>query len=348
MKKLLIVGMIAGTYFASEGDCNAQARAEFKGENILNRAEITRDKESKAATLVINIDGPWAIYSGLSADQIDTVNPILKGDKPGDYKLDVPSSVRSYFKLVTTKGEAILAERHLPMQGGYNFRDLGGFKTVDGRYVQWGKIIRSDDLFNLTDADMEYLSSLPLRTIVDFRSPSEIESAPDKLPSSVQLREELCITPGNLNGSSGMAMLSATSADSLMQEINLELVSKAEIVAQYKTYFQLLQDDAHAALLFHCSAGKDRTGMAAALTLFALGVDEATIMDDYVRSNVYLSDKYAALIAKYPTLKPLFEVNESYISAGLNWIKNNYGSVDRYLKEVLEVDVEKLRTLYLY
>ena len=88
--------------------------------------------------------------------------------------------------------------------------------------------------------------------------------------------------------------------------------------------------------------------MGAALVLFALGVDEKTIVDDYLASNIYLGDKYAQYIAKYPNLKPLFEVQKNFIMAGIDRMKKDHGSVEKYLINVLGVDIQKFREMYLY
>ncbi|MDL2323334.1 tyrosine-protein phosphatase, partial [Bacteroidales bacterium OttesenSCG-928-A17] len=215
--------------------------------------------------------------------------------------------------------------RHLPMEGGYNFRDLGGYKTTDGKSVKWGKIFRSDDLANLTENDLAYLSAIPIVSIVDFRSESEMENAPDKLPASVENYCPLSVSPGNMDSGSIMNPSDSISPEQMMEQINILLVSDSAIIAQYKTFFALLQEKENIPLLFHCSAGKDRTGMGAALILFALGVDEETIFEDYLASNNYLEGKYSNMITAYPELTPFFTVKEEYLKSGLNTIKKEYG-----------------------
>lgn len=241
------------------------------------------------------------------------------------------------------------SERHLPMEGGFNFRDMGGIRTKDGKSIKWGKIVRSDDLHNLTGADLEYLSAIPIISIVDFRSEDEMKSAPDKLPASTKNYYPYSINPGNLNAAAdGLDNLATMNMDSVMMQINVMLVSDSASIKRYRDFFNLLQDEKNVPLLFHCSAGKDRTGMAAALILYALGVDEVQIMEDYLLSNKYIGAKYAKYVEQYPELKSLFEVKREYVSAGINKIKADYGSVEKYLVDVLEVDIEKFRDTYLY
>lgn len=329
---------------------NTLVKAVFEGKDISSKASITRNKTTKIATLHIDLQEKWALYAGYSVDEIDFSSPLLEGEGSGVYSLDVSKSKRSYFQLVTSGSKAILSERHLPMTGGFNFRDLGGYKTKDNRYVKWGKIFRSDELHLLTPADLKYLESIPLVSIVDFRSEDEMQRAPDINPSSVKVNYAYPITPGNLMAvvATGIEKLTAEDAESLMREMNVLLVTETASIVRYTAMFQLLQEDKDVPLMFHCSAGKDRTGMAAALILSALGVDEETILRDYMLSNTYLADKYVKFKAKVPALSSLFEVNAQFLQAGFGRIKQDHGSVENFLTEVLNVDIEKMREMYLY
>ena len=193
-----------------------------------------------------------------------------------------------------------------------------------------------------------YLSNIPLVSIVDFRSKEEIERGPDKVPASVKEDYALSISPGNLLAAASLDKLTVQQADSAMKDINRLLVTDVESIKQYKTMFDLLQNNDNVPLMFHCSAGKDRTGMGAALILSALGVGEDIIFANYMESNKYLADKYAKYIAEKPQLKPLFEVKPEFLKAGLDQIKKDHGSVENYLANVLMVDISKMRDIYLY
>ena len=323
---------------------------EYSREDILKDAYIVRDKDTKSAFLHINKQEEWKLYAGSSVETIELSTPIAEGSDTGVFQLPVSDSTRTYFLLSTNRGQAILAEKHLPMQGGFNFRDLGGIKTKDGRRVKWGKLFRGDELCLLTDADLNYLSSIPLISIVDFRSEEEIEGAPDKNPTSVKKNYPLSISPGNMSAmwkSIHENAISADMIDSLMKELYILLVNDSISIKRYKEFFALLQDSSQIPLLFHCTAGKDRTGMGTALLLFALGVDEQSIIDDYLLSNVYLDAKYAPLKALYPAIATAFEVKAEFISAGLQKIKEEHGTIENYLEKVLEVDIAKLQKMYL-
>lgn len=320
---------------------------ELRSGNHSTTATITRDKETKAASLSINAQKKWKLYAGPSVESINNT-PLLRGDQSGTFQINVSNDVRSYFMLKANGDHLILSETHLPMAGGYNFRDLGGIKTTDGRTVKWGKILRSDEMNNLTDADLNYLSSIPLISVVDFRSDSERNAAPDRNPSSVRQNYSYAINPGNISSMDSLFYLSESQLDTLMMEMNILFVTDQPIIDQYKDFFSLLQNEENIPLLFHCTAGKDRTGMGAALILYALGVDEYAIMENYLASNIYLEEKYADYIAAYPSLRALFGVKQEFLEAGIQHIKGEYGTVERFLEDVLEVDIEAFREMYLY
>lgn len=323
--------------------------AEYSGEILTGRVEIVRDKQTKTAVFKTDDIGKWQLYAGPCVDSIDFSTPVAEGDGAGEYPLDVPADRRSYFQLVAPHAKAILAETLLPMEGGYNFRDMGGIRTVDGRYVRWGRLFRSDDMPNLTDADLEYLSTIPLRTVVDFRSAEEIAKAPDRLPRSVVNAAALSIDPGSIiELASGDKKPYVAGPFQMMQDLNRLLVSEPAIVEIYKEFFALVQDESKLPLMFHCSAGKDRTGMAAALILSALGVDRQIIIRDYLASNDYLSDKYAPIVAEHPESQALMEVHREYIEAGFDEIERRYGTVSNYLEKQLGVDTGRMKDMFLY
>ncbi|MCD8030284.1 MAG: tyrosine-protein phosphatase [Bacteroides sp.] len=329
---------------------NRTDRTGYSGEDLSKILSIQRDRTSKQTVLTVASPVSWKIYSGPSPNSINLSAPLLEGYEAGEYVLDVPADYRSYFQVVTPKGEALLAEQHLPLEGAFNFRDLGGIRTAEGRYVRWGRIFRSDDLSQLTDYDLTYLNNIPIVSVVDFRSETEIENAPDRLPASVNGDYKFSISPGNLGDLSieNITNLSEQQADSLMMMINEWLVSMPEAVEMTKKFFRLLQDEVNLPLVFHCTAGKDRTGMAAYLFLYSLGVDEETIFNNYLDSNKYLRRKYATYIQAYPALAPLLTVDRRFLEAGAKRIREEHGSVEKYLKDVMKVDIDKMRSIYLY
>jgi protein-tyrosine phosphatase len=313
----------------------------------IQQVQIIRDKQTKAASLNIETEGNWELYAGTSFEGINRETPIITGNGSGIFPFNVSTSIRIYFELASNGKRTFLAERHLPMTGGYNFRDLGGFRTKEGRFTKWGRLFRADELSNLTNEDIKYLSSIPITSVIDFRAKNESKRSPDKLPGTVHFTYPIAITPGNLSSEGIQANLLKTNIDSQMKYMNRLLVSNPVCVRAFRIFFAIVQNNLSAPLIFHCSAGKDRAGMAAALVLFSLGVDEETVMQDYLSSKIYLSDKYDAFIAKYPRAEPIFTVKRMFLQAGINQIKRDHGSIMNFLTKVLKVDIVRMRRLYL-
>lgn len=355
MKRYLITATVAIVCAVALFSCNRGMkrvdRAEFSGKDVTAIARVVRAGESRAAKLIIDKNIEWELYAGRSVESIEFGAPIAKGDKAGEYDLALPEGgVRYYFQLITNRGNAILAERLLPMEGGYNFRDLGGIRTKEKRYVKWGKLFRTDGLDKLTDGDLDYLSSIPIRSVVDFRYDAEVENAPSRIPQSVENVYGYGIKPGSFDEFIESVGDNPQREDMVqeMKNLNIRLVTRSEIVKQYKRFFELLLVDEAVPLMFHCSAGKDRTGFAAAMILYSLGVDWEVIIDDYLASNVHLDGKYDDHINSDPAFESLWMVNRKYIEAGIKQIIEDHGSLDYFIDNVLEVDREQMKEKFLY
>ncbi|GHT79245.1 protein-tyrosine-phosphatase [Spirochaetia bacterium] len=231
--------------------------------------------------------------------------------------------------------------RCLPVEGLYNVRDLGGYCAGD-RQVRWGVLYRAGDLANLTVQARGFLETLNIKTIVDFRFPTEQEQSPDGEISTVVNTYSLPIDAGNTISLSRVGI--AADAEDLMTEIYRAMVEEAR--PKYRTFFRLLEDREKTPLLFHCAAGKDRTGVGAALVLSALGVDRETIFQDYLLSVECLKDKYRRWIEKSPHQEPLMTVRRRYLAAAFDQIDSRFGGMDKYLREELGADIVRLRELY--
>lgn len=231
--------------------------------------------------------------------------------------------------------------RLLPVTGAYNMRDLGGYPAAGNKKVKWNTIIRSGDLNNLTDSDLEFLSSLPLRTDIDFRGKSEKKAAPDKMPATVINYIPLTLEAGDMTD---MQHFDKSRIPTILEDVYVYIIRNAQAI--YKEFFQILADKNTPPLLFHCSAGKDRTGIAAALFLGALGVDRETIMEDYLLSAEYIKGKYDYIIRSHPEFEPLTTVKKEYLEAAFDVIDKEFGGLDSYLTTQLGVDLGKMRNLY--
>jgi protein-tyrosine phosphatase len=232
-------------------------------------------------------------------------------------------------------------QRFLPLEALFNVRDLGGYAAAGGRRVKWGLLYRAGDLHELTPGDRAVLEERGIKTIVDFRGQAERDYAPDCDLVTVAQNRWLPIDAGSLFS---LAELKTSDAmETLMGELYIALAEKAQ--DPYREFFSLLQEDGNPPLLFHCSAGKDRTGFGAALILSALGVGREQIYEDYLLSCQGLGAKYASQVAASPYLEPAFSVRRSYLTAAFDWIENAYGGMEPYLA-VLGADPERLRRLY--
>lgn len=317
--------------------------------------EVKTDSESSKNIVVINSEKPWRIYSGSSMQNLRKDINIAEGLKSIDTISIKTNNTFELYALESDTEVTVKGLRQLPLDGQPNFRDLGGYTTTDNRTVKWGLLFRSGQLSNLSDQDLHYLSTIPLTTIVDFRSEQESEEQKTLLPNTVSNEVLLPITPGNLSKDKVMQIVMAgdnTSAAQLLIDINEQLILHNQ--PQYKAFFQEVQL-AEAPLMFNCTAGKDRTGLAAALLLSALGVDKKTIEEDYLLTNKFVNltlqkvqDRFSLGEKQANVLLTLLTVQEQYLAKALSTIEQHYGTVESYLTEALDVDISLLKSKYLY
>jgi protein-tyrosine phosphatase len=269
---------------------------------------------------------------------------------------------RHYFLLRDQHGtEVLAAERKLGMQGTPNFRDFGGYPTVNGRWVKWGFLFRSGQLSSLSDQDVALLASLQLDLVCDFRRLEEQGSDPSRLPTNNPPRiASLPIIPGSNSRFFEQAegqMGDRQAMFDFMLQINQDFV-EAQAEA-YARMFREILEVKDARFLVHCAAGKDRTGFAAAIILLALGVSREVVMRDYMLTGRYfhphreidqLREKYQMQQMDAQSILPMLEVHEDYLARALFAIEQRFPSVDVYLEEALGVgpaEVAQLQASYL-
>lgn len=204
----------------------------------------------------------------------------------GSATLTAPVSPRPYFLLKAADGRQIrVAERLLPLEGGRNFRDLGGWRSTDGRRVKWGRIYRSGAMSDLTMADLAYLSALGVSAICDLRSPSEREAEPNPF---LKIGGPKVVATGYDRSAATSALMRMTTREDAIQGFADAYVDFLDLLApHYADIFARLLAG-QGALAFNCSAGKDRTGVGAALILSVLGVPREIVIADYALSEVYV------------------------------------------------------------
>jgi protein-tyrosine phosphatase len=238
-------------------------------------------------------------------------------------------------------------ERILKLESVPNFRDVGGYTTADGRRVRWRKVYRSGTLSQMTPQDMETIAALGIKLVCDMRSAEEIAQNPERIPLGAQY-----------------AHLPLTAENDTIKRLRTLLFNKRKLpLLLIETYTRVLLDS-NAPLygdilrrlaerdnlpaLIHCSAGKDRTGIAIALLLLVLGVPEDVVVADYTLSNHYY-DSFLTYVGeaikpirwlrvKPEDLKPLLLADARSMQAALDHLRTQYGSVELYVKRAAGVD----------
>lgn len=326
-------------------------------------AETIKLERLDAENVLIVREGNERLSFWLSQDTIldsqDTL--IAKDSKASKFKAKMPAHKRAYIIAQNTDGHTtVVGERVLPLEQSSNFRDLGGYTTKDGKTVRWGKAYRSGAMPVLTEADYSYLAGLGIDTIVDFRALEEREIAPDLLDDKLGL---LFIS----NDYSIKPLLEKYIAG---ERENVYSGIEETIAPQLRSMFKrLLADDG--AVVYHCSAGQDRTGVATALIYDVLGIDRDTILKDYHLSTdlrrveyemppVNPADYPNNIVAKFYLPKegqgpnkaePLYTPSgQSQLAQFFVYLDNQYGGSAGYLKEYLgftDADLDKLRAIML-
>ncbi|MCL1814392.1 MAG: tyrosine-protein phosphatase [Treponema sp.] len=241
-------------------------------------------------------------------------------------------------------------QRRLPLEGLLNTRELGGYPVVVNgiqRRVKQGLLYRSGSPENMIDADRVILEGLNIKTVVDFRSEDE-KSEVFNLASLVK-KIDLPINAGNLMGAilgTGEWLYNPRPQGAEEEMIRLYAALPVEAAPRYRVFFSLLADPDNTPILFHCSAGKDRTGLASALILHALGAGRETIMEDYLCSTENLRPYWERFVTSQPRMVPYYTVTEKYLLEAFETIEKN-GGIDRHLAEDLGADINLLRDLYL-
>jgi protein-tyrosine phosphatase len=230
----------------------------------------------------------------------------------------------------------------LPFEGVHNLRDLGGYPARGGRQLRWGQLYRAGDLHCLSPRDKAALEKRNIKTIVDFRGAEEKKQAPDGRLATLVQTFALPIEAGSILDL--CATETKVSGEALMTELYGRLVEIAR--PQYRQFFRILSDPGHIPLLFHCSAGKDRTGLAAAFILSALGVDRERIYQDYLLSAAYLKEMIRQWLAAKPHLEAVLSVRRGYLEAAFAKIDAAFGGINRYVQEELGANVAGMLEWY--
>lgn len=256
-------------------------------------------------------------------------------------------------------------ERVLNLEKGVNFRELGGYKTTDGKTVKYHKILRSAGLADLSNNDLNYLKDYGLKIDVDFRSKQEVEKKPDKKPSGVRyvwapVFQEDETKASEVQSDSYIPEIGGdpTNGYEHMIDVYRDVITGDSAKVAYRKFFNqlLLNTGDHNVLLFHCSAGKDRTGMGAVFFLEALGIPFDTIKEDYLLTNKANKDYVNGLVDLLQnkgyndpnvinSVRDLMTVHYNYLATALKTVDKMYGNMNNYIKNELKVSSSEITTL---
>ena len=308
--------------------------------------------------------GPVAVYASKSADGADGVR-VGQGAAAGSLTVTPPGPApRWYLALRPACGaQLVVADRRLVLDGAPNFRDAGGYRTADGRWVRMGALYRADELSHLSDRDLTELQAIGIRTVADLRTEQERKSQPDKIPAQAThaVYDVSGAKPidGVVRESFGK-LVKEGRTEQVLVEANRQFINNPAADEAYnKLMTQIAKGDG--ATVFHCTAGKDRTGWANAVFLTILGVPRETVMQDYLLSAELLKAKNKVLLQHMKAV-PGFEnvspeqmenvltVRPEYLQAAFDEVEKKYGSFDAYVRDGLrltDADVAALRARYL-
>jgi protein-tyrosine phosphatase len=287
---------------------------------------------------------------------------LLLGTLPGTTPLQGQAAAPALPQL--GPGESL--GKALGLSAAPNLRDLGGYKTADGRTVARGLLYRSDRLALNAD-DVRKLAALGLVQDYDLRTAAEVQAQPDQIPEGVTWVGLDVLADGSPPSMSKLSALRdpKTASDSLgggkaeaiFTDIYRAVISLPSARKAYGDLFTALADRSHTPALFHCTTGKDRTGWASAALLTLLGVPQKTVMADYLRSNDYILPFYSATIDRWvqaggdrAILEALYGVRRQYLEASFDEMRKTYGSIEKYFSEGLGIDAagqQALKDIYL-
>ncbi|MGR8950293.1 MAG: tyrosine-protein phosphatase [Gammaproteobacteria bacterium] len=266
---------------------------------------------------------------------------------------------RYYFHIEDESGaRAIAAQRGLPLEGAVNFRDFGGYRTADGRVTRWGKFFRSGHLSNLSAADQDYLAQLNITTVCDFRRQLEIDNEPSLIPGDPSFHH-VEIVPGARDPKHIHQLFAAArKPDDVFNEmIEIMRILVTDAAPHYRRLFEIMMAHEDGAFLMNCSAGKERTGVGAALVLMALGVPREIIEYEFMLSERYypVEREVPRVIEKYDValpgeageklVMPLLETHKEYIRVVFEEIDKRFESDEQFIKSTYDLTSDDLAVL---
>ncbi len=250
--------------------------------------------------------------------------------------------------------------QRIALDGASNFRDIGGYPTTSAQRVRRGRVYRSDDPGNLTDADLDTVLALGIRKVCDLRKPSELEQTPSRLIGAPGVEVlNLAIGSDASDRPFTEQMFAGelrTFSEAEMAELYIRILR--EFPASFAGALRCAAQSGDYPMLVHCAAGKDRTGLVIAAILSVLGVDEAVIASDYELTEQNLREwrvreiepKLQAVGVPYDDVSALFGSSATVLRSTFALVRNEWGSMPNYLLEyagLSQVTLDEIRAALL-
>lgn len=309
---------------------------------------------------------PTALFAGDQPDQFSQDRPI-EAERVDAETWRIPANAvaglpRPYFLVQFTDGSTMkVAERILHVEGVANFRDIGGYPAADGKRIRWGLYYRTGMLGELTENGRAMLRALNIRWVCDLRLHEEVTQNPDRVRDNSQIRysHKPLFAPDDTRKRLQALLFDQSKLSELMRESYTDIFLDANAPLYGEVLRELLQPGALPAIV-HCTAGKDRTGIATMLLMLVLGVDESTIIADYSLSNHYFAAfrRYTADVVRKlrwfglnaDSLTPLLVAQPEILRASLDHLRTKHGGAERYLRDaagLTDAEFAALRALFL-
>lgn len=254
-----------------------------------------------------------------------------------------------------------LSPHIVPIKNGINFRDLGGIKTKDGRKIRPGLLFRSGDFSSITPSEQDFIAKqLNLTHVLDYRDKTESQLKPDNLWHQAQYYN----VPANPLSDDVTATLTKEliNANALKKQAPVDFMIKLYQLLPfnnpaYHTLTNLLLNNNGQSIVQHCAIGKDRTGVGVALTLFILGADEQTVMNDYLlsdqllgpyREKIFASHNIPLVPEELEQRKQIFAAKEIYLQSAIDAIKDRHQTINQWLENEYQLTDQKRHIIQNY
>jgi protein-tyrosine phosphatase len=253
------------------------------------------------------------------------------------------------------------------MEAINNFRDFGGYRTQNGTHLKKGLLYRSGDLSRATNADLEHLSFLGIKTVCDLRSEDERRRQPDRVLEAksftffnIPMRPIVDYHARSLRRLFSLMFGRERRTDYIAESHKAYREYATGYLPQLKALIQRISQPENLPVLIHCSAGKDRTGVVSSLIQLVLGVSVETVMDDYLKTNGFLEVYTEEIFRRLNKLAyfgvpwkkmygPLFDARPEYLDAALAQISEEFGAIDEWFRRGLGFsEKEKLAFLTIF